>query len=625
MCSLTFRGVVVGFIVLLAPLGLAQEATPGATAWQELREAIARAAERPPDPQAVLAEARSGLIARLDQLEQFLAGGGEENQRQWAQWLKVSALRQELARPQPDVQTLRAIHARFFQNQAGLELSPVLAVRNGLSEFMTALEFASAPSPADLYRRRLAELEKCLGKLEAEPEVIDAHRAGAIAAWLSPLGENSAKLASAIQARYCRINGVAQISRRFINLLMAQKVEEQNFITDFVLGSRIWGPSFTTGQVSFGTLPNSRQGTLEVRLEAQNSTPANVAQRGRISVYSSAYTSIRASKQVNINDRGLTLIPAVASAATSVQINDVEARTRITERLASRRANQLLPQAEQAAAQRAQTEASGKLDAQADAALGGVHETFCDKIRAPLIRLDALPPRLQFTSDEDHLRILLGQHNRAQLAVATPAPLVPLKYDLAGYAHESLVTNLCESLLVGATVNDKAWLELMNLLTGSSPRALWVHDRGERWSVRFAEQQPLLARFDGDRIDVTLRLANVTRGQRHFENPVEVEVRFVPKTTREGPAFVRDGELTIRFPESTTDESETELRQWLTRKFSAVFPEELHLHGLVPPSGGSLGKLRQLELVEFRSTGGWLALGYQIAAQPDLNAVTEAR
>jgi hypothetical protein len=31
------------------------------------------------------------------------------------------------------------------------------------------------------------------------------------------------------------------------------------------------------------------------------------------------------------------------------------------------------------------------------------------------------------------------------------------------------------------------------------------------------------------------------------------------------------------------------------------------------PTGGSLGKLRQLELVEFRSSGGWLAVGYQLA------------
>lgn len=595
------------------------------TTWQQVRQAMARAAEQPPEPQSVLTKARSELVASLGELEQFLAAGSEENQRTWAGWLDLPALRQEVARPRPDLATLSTIHARFFQNQPGLELSPLLSVREKLGDFMAALEFSSAQFPDALYRKWLAELETCLGTLETEPDQAAAQRAGAIAARLMPLGDVSSELASRIRARYCRTNGVAQVSRRFVNLLMAQKVEEQNMISDFVLGSRIWGPSFTTGSVSFGMVPNSLQGALEVRLEGQNACPSNVAERGRISVYSSAFTTIRAKKTVLFSERGLTLTPAVSSCASSIQINGVQARSRILERLASRRANQLVPQAEQSAAQRAQVEASSKLDEQADAALGGIHDMFCNKIRAPLIRLDALPPQLRFSSDQNYLRLLLGQYNGTQLAPATPAPLVPHKYDLAGYAHQSLVTNLCESVLSGASVPDVAWLELMNLLTGTSPRPLWVHDRGERWSVTLANQQPIVARFEGDRIGITLRLSQIQRGERYFEQPVEVEARFVPKITREGPAFTRDGDLKISFSETLAGESQHDLRRWLTRKFGAVFPAELHLHGLVPPTGGSLGKLRQLRLAEFRSSSGWLSLGYQLEAQPDANAVTEAR
>jgi hypothetical protein len=393
---------------------------------------------------------------------------------------------------------------------------------------------------------------------------------------------------------------------------LAQDVQERNLISDIVLGSYTQGVAYTQGKVSFDTVPNPERGTLEVRLEGLTACPDTVAQRRRVSVYSSAQTVIRANKQVQISDLGFMLAPAVASCATAVQISDVEARSRIVERISWRRANQLVPQAEQAASQRAGAEASFKLDQQADAALGGMNDMFCQKIRAPLLRVGALPEVFRFWTDRDFLRLSLAQHNDAQLAAASTAPLLSSDYDLGGCAHESLVANFCESLLGGATASDQAWLDMMNVLTGTSPRALWVHDRAERWSVTFARQRPVEMDFADDRIGITLRLARVTRAQRQIDHPVEIEATFTPIITADGPAFVREGELAVRFASHVDPAEEATLRTFLARKFGAVFPAELHLSGLVPPTGGSLGKLRQLELVEFRSSGGWLALGYQL-------------
>ncbi len=285
--------------------------------------------------------------------------------------------------------------------------------------------------------------------------------------------------------------------------MLAQAVAEQRFISDVILGTQTRGIAQTQAQVMFGTVPSDGRGTLEVRLEGRTDCPANVAQRRRVSVISASQTSIRASKNVHFSELGLALTPATAVCSTSVQISDVEAGRRFIERLAMRRAGQLAPQAEAAASRRAEAEASSKLDQEADAAMGRMNKFVCDNIRAPLIRTGALPALLNFSTDNRHLRLVMAQYNREQLGASTGGPHLPGEIDLGGTVHESLVNNFCETLLKGSTIHDQSWRELMNLLTGSSPRQLWVHDREERWSVTMAPKRPVAVRFADQRITVT--------------------------------------------------------------------------------------------------------------------------
>jgi hypothetical protein len=492
-------GLLLGLVVTTGALGLTGDELPS-TVPSDLKAVILQAAENPPDPQETLAAARIRLISSIEQLERFLAGGEADNDRRWRQWLDLPHLKIQLEREKPDVAILRSIHERYYQNQPGLEQPAFRAVRRELRGYLTAWDYATSDSPRQLFRRRLAELEDCVARLDKHATEADSQRAGSIVEWMAPLGDIGARLASAVRGSYCRVNGAAQVSRRFINLLLAQDVQERNFISDIVLGSYTQGVAYTQGRVSFETVPNPERGTLEVRLEGLTACPDNVAQRRRISVYSSAQTVIRANKQVQISDLGFMLSPAVASCATSVQISDVEARSRIIERISWRRANQLVPQAEQAASQRAQAEASFKLDKQADASLGNMNEVFCEKIRAPLVRLGALPQRLQFWTDISHLRLSLVQHNDSQLAAASAAPMLPPDYDLAGCTHKSLINNFCESLLGGTTVNDQAWLDLMNVLTGTSPRRCGFMTGLSGWSVTLAKRCPIEVDFVDDRI-----------------------------------------------------------------------------------------------------------------------------
>ncbi len=330
-----------------------------------------------------------------------------------------------------------------------------------------------------------------------------------------------------------------------------------------------------------------------------------------MSIYSSATTTISASKRVHMSDQGLALDPAAAWCATSARITGVQAGSRFVERIAMRRASRLLPQAEAVGARKAELHASSSLDERANGSLGGINDLFWQQIRAPLIRQDALPPLFHFWSDQAHLRLALSQHNDTQLAVASPAPQFS-DNDLAIAAHESMIDNFCESMLGGMTVKDKAWLSLMNLLTGTEPRALWVHDRALPWSVTFAKQRPVEVEFQDDRLTFKLRFARIKHGEQVFNEPVEVVARLVTEIAREGPALAREGDVTIRIASELPEEEVAPWRALLARKFDAVFPADLHFDGLVPPAGGTLGRLRKLTLVEFGADDGWATLAYQL-------------
>jgi hypothetical protein len=382
-------------------------------------------------------------------------------------------------------------------------------------------------------------------------------------------------------------------------------------MTDIILGTYTQGPAFTSGHVSFAVVPDGNSGALEVRLQGLTQCPANVAQRRQVRVHTTSTTSIAATKRVDLSETGLALAPAIAWCSTSAQIQAVQAGSRLVERIAMRRASKMLPDAEAAASRKAEAHSSAKLDERADAGLGGINDMYRGQILAPLLRQDACP-QLKFWTDTQHLRLAISQHNHRQLAPAGSVPQFSDSHDLALAAHESMIENFSQSMLGGLTVRDQAWHDMLNLFTGTAPRALWVHDRAVRWSVTFDDERPLAADFSEGRMGLTLRLANVRRGDEELSVPVEIEARLIPLKAREGPAVARDGDVEIRFLESLPEEEAALWRTFLARKFQAVFPPEIHFDGLVPPAGGTLGRLRHLHLVEFDCQDGWARLCYEL-------------
>src|SRR5262245_2409544 len=113
---------------------LAQDLAPGETGT--LADLLLRAADGSPDAQAAMENARARLDLSLQRLEQFLADAGEEQKRQWFEYLSLPLLRTELDRQQPSITTLALIADRFYDNERGLELPAFVSVRRALRMYL---------------------------------------------------------------------------------------------------------------------------------------------------------------------------------------------------------------------------------------------------------------------------------------------------------------------------------------------------------------------------------------------------------------------------------------------------------------------------------------------------------
>jgi hypothetical protein len=153
----------------------------------------------------------------------------------------------------------------------------------------------------------------------------------------------------------------------------------------------------------------------------------------------------------------------------------------------------------------------------------------------------------------------------------------------------------------------------MELLTGESPRPLWVHEREPRWSVIMQDVRPLRVRCRSGELLVTLAVEETLRGEQRWDMPALITAKYHVDATPEGPVFRRLGDVQIEFPEREKHSEDAEkVRAFLARKFGAVMPAELYFDGLAAPAGGFGDKLNQLQLQQVSFQSGWATLRYQL-------------
>jgi len=405
--------------------------------------------------------------------------------------------------------------------------------------------------------------------------------------------------------------GFAHVSKRLLADLLRRDLTLDQPIAETIMNMAMRGTAHVSCQIGLDLVPSPNIACLRLTMSGSALMNDAVASMRSIQVFSSSTTQITGSKDVLFDAAGLRLVPARAQCRTSIQVHDVEARLGLVERIAWRRVDRMQPSAESAASRQASRRAEQQLEAEAGRPLAQLNREYVANVYEPLIRKNALPD-MRFSTNSDHLSVRFLSR---ELPRYNPASLMPSPaQDIAVCLEDSYVNALASHLIGGMTVTDRQFADLMATILGKTPRPLWIHSRAEAWSVVADAQQPIRLLFADDQTSIVFRIQRALRGEQTLARPLDVSAKYALKITPDGPRLARIGDLAIEFADgrASYDELEGQFRDFLKRKFSGVFLSEIYFDGLMPPVGGSWGKLHKLNLTQLTSRDGWLALGYEL-------------
>jgi hypothetical protein len=259
------------------------------------------------------------------------------------------------------------------------------------------------------------------------------------------------------------------------------------------------------------------------------------------------------------------------------------------------------------------------------------NQRYLEKFRNPLVRRGEFPEEFLFSSTAERAGLRMTQHASGLLAAPGAPPEGDAASDLSVRAHESVVTNFGQGLLGGYELTDLRLEALLrDDLETDVPDELRVtlpdgklDPEKEPWSIIFAKELPVRARFQQGGLWMAIRTDGFTRGEGDTPGKyrpaitelVEIAAAYKIEKTDRGATLRRDGDVQIRFPSRANPEQitirDSAIVTFIRRKFRSLFKEEFVGEGIT--FKGRWARAGRLQLQEIRSDNAWLALGWQMA------------
>jgi hypothetical protein len=570
-------------------------------------------------------------LARLDVQLKAAGANGED----WRKFLLWETLQKELQKEGAlDQKALNEVCSRYASGNEGLGLIRFVEARAALWRLLKVDEAIDNPKTKITYERMLDNLSNNLKSFAVKPTTENTLGISESIRWLQIL-QQAPEVVQAVQRRFNQPNLYGEASAEFIAAGMAESVDDNTAIRDCILGTDISGTAHTVGQTTAELSPNANLGVIDALLFAA-AYSSTVGSHGPVCIYTTGTTHIGACKRIWINEYGISSYPAVSNAVTQTCINDIQARRRIVERIAWKKAYQQKPTAECIASQHAEQRANKRVDDKAAESLDKAQQDFMKKFRGPLCDHKLFPDQLRFSTDKQALQAVSMQIGSSRLAAPAPAPPPSaIKADLVLRVHESMVNNFALDALGGMTVNEDNFQKAMNDMfpqpseemkpdenrqnptEGHKPKRLSLRDKMKRdkdqppWTITFATRQPISVTFSDESYKIIIRGTKFINGDNSCDD-MDVTVVYKIEKTDAGFKAVRQGEIQI-FPPGRHQlgGKEIAIKELLTKRFSKIFEPEILGEGF--EFSGRLKKVGEMLPVEVQSRDGWLTIAWNRA------------
>jgi hypothetical protein len=400
-------------------------------------------------------------------------------------------------------------------------------------------------------------------------------------------------------------------------------------VRENILGTDLHGTARMTGRTTMTFLENPSAATLNIFLGG-TAVSNNVGYNGPVTVHTTGVTSVAGSKQLQMTADGLLAYRAGANCRTHSTIHSLSAKHRLIEKIGWRRASEQKAQAEAIGSARAAGRVAAQMDREVAPMVAEQNERYHEKFKKPLLRRNAFPADLTFSSTPERAFVRMLEIVPGRLAAPAAPPEQEGTYDVALRVHESMAVNMGEATLGGVELTDVRLEKLIkDDLKAELPEELRVTlDDGtldpdkEPWSIIFAKELPVRAKFQDGGLWMAIRADGFTRGEGDTPGTykpaitelVEIAAAYKIEKADVGATLRRDGDVQIRFPSRANPDQITvrdnAIVTFMRRKFRSMFKEEFAGQGIKLKDRWE--RAGTLKLAEIKSGGAWLSLGWQM-------------
>jgi hypothetical protein len=547
---------------------------------------------------------------------------GAQNSATWKKRLDWDQLQTELGKQAPRADELERIASLYRADEAGLEAGHFASVRRALADHAQTLRHSADAKLKDVYTLNLDELAKRLEAMATSPKSEDLAAAARSLNWLERSGR-APQIVAATRSRFLRPNFFATASEKLVQAGFTdpetqERLNQPQGLRDNILGTSMQGTVYPNLQLNVSLVPSAENATVNMRLDGA-ATSQNVGYNGPVTIWSSGYTQIAATKNIYVDANGITTSGTAASCWTSSTIQAIAAKCGLIEKMAWKQAGKKKGQAERIASAHAQARIAGQVDAQVQNRLAEGNDSTLSKFRNRLERRDSFPQQLKFSSTDDVVNVRMLHAMPNQLATPSDPPKIG-QHDLNVRMHESLVTNFGESLLSGETLTDERLVEMLTEAEAEIPEEIKVTPDKDPWSITFSTVQPVSARFEDNHVRLTIHGRRFTRGEQVVRADIEISAIYRLERSGGGSKLTREGEVSVEYvSRQRLSVGQVAMKTFLRKKFDALFKEEFKSEG--PKLPERLKGLGKLQLQELSADKGWLALAWSQASEAPKTAM----
>ena len=506
-----------------------------------------------------VAAAKEQVATRAQELEQYLSSGGA-NGEAWKQYLGWDSLQSQLAEAaETDQVQITKLIDRLTANEEGLELPQFQNLARALERYQTVASIYGVSNQGELYATSMDRLAEDLDKYAQQPSARLSHAIGSRLGSIAALGQ-SPELVAAVRRQYSKPNAYLEITADFLNRVGSRDVNDVGPVNDCILGTSISGTGTTSGNFVLQTLPADDRARILLSV-AGNTHAHTVGLNGPAILRSTSNTNFTSQKILEITDPSFWVYPADVDANTNSHTYSVQKRgggigSRLVSAIGSRRAAESKPQADAIASSHAEERIASEMNDEVLEQIRKARDRYTDDFRRPLMRRNAYPDVIRFSSTDSLVAVEVLHATRHQLGAASLPPAAPAGHDIAARLNQTSVENALAVLLGGATLSQDTAAEdpeldrnlpdwLQDIIDERQPEEGEADTEGFKpWSVEFRRHRPISVEFGDNKITGTVHAARINTGDETYEGWDLIAV-FTPHAQNGQISLIREGEIDV--------------------------------------------------------------------------------